>query len=318
MSKIALSNKILNDKTNAIDFFEPNTETPFLKNAQQQHSIVVLQSQVVGKGSTETPIEGIYSNTTKTFPAIQTETSTKLAKLTEICGIKISLVYIYSVAATIGAITVLLLLIKNQIHAKDENIPITQRASAFPQFPGLSIGGNNLITLNDWKEVEQKANTENIVHFNVGKKTANPRSSQSQPQPVTTTIDDGALLISGRPNFCRGSVLNTPEELVFENVLHLHLSSMENCTYYTNLILTKWSFPNVRSIKLQKMVIKKEEFVDLTKFIARNNETLRKVEIDESYTCPSPTCDPGMIDFPNHDFQLTITRRRESPKWIYA
>ncbi|ODM91319.1 hypothetical protein Ocin01_15363 [Orchesella cincta] len=58
------------------------------------------------------------------------------------------------------------------------------------------------------------------------------------------------------------------------------------------------------------------EFLGLTKFIERNNETLERVEIDESYICPSPFCDAGMVDFPNHDFKFSITRRRESPKWI--
>lgn len=210
--------------------------------------------------------------------------------------------------------------IQNRNKAKYDIYPKTlEIITTPPQLPGLSVGGNLLITLQDWKSVETLRSNEHIVHFNIGETHQVMQRMQkdvNHENYPTVTKDDGALRIFGRPYFCHHFDYNTPEALNFKNILHLHLSDMGNCHHYIHLILTKWNFPNVRSIKLQRMRIEKEEYVGLTKFIERNNDTLQKVEIDESFMCASPICDAGMIDFPNHDFQITITRRRESPKWI--
>lgn len=124
------------------------------------------------------------------------------------------------------------------------------------------------------------------------------------------------LKISGRPNFCTESDTNAPVNVTASHVTHLHLSEMDDCHHYLKLIFTEWRFPKVHHLKLHKMLIREQEFNGLSKFIDRHNQTLHKVEIDECFLCPSPICDVGLINFPNHDFQITMTRRRESPAWI--
>ncbi|CAL8144846.1 unnamed protein product [Orchesella dallaii] len=256
-------------------------------------------------------------------PKLNTQTNSQAVSLVDkffkICGKKVYNTNVYSTWATIASLSLLLLYIVT-IHAKDSsdeiirteiisiarNAGLNELAGNLDEFSKLKL--LPIASLKDWNYIETLGSRENVLHFTVGHHTDN--------HYLTGTIDDGALKISGKPKFCKHSDRNTPEELSFKNVTHLHLSGMQNCSHYTNLILTKWHFPKVQKIKMHQMIIGEQEFNGLRKFIDRCNETLLKVEIDESYICPSPVCDAGMIDFPNHDFQLLVTRRRESPSWV--
>lgn len=153
------------------------------------------------------------------------------------------------------------------------------------------------------------------LHIKVNHKEQVMPEYTLQPQ-VTMKPNENSILISGRPNYCLFSDSETPEDVVAPYTTHLNISEMADCHHYTKLILTHWKFPSLRHIKLYNTLIREQEFRALTRFIDRHNETLHRVEIDECFLCPSHICDAGLINFPDHDFQITITRRRESPGWI--
>ncbi|ODM95500.1 hypothetical protein Ocin01_11190 [Orchesella cincta] len=240
-------------------------------------------------------------------------------KLLKICGRKVYVTNVYSAGATIASLSLLLLyIVKTQANdSSDEGIRSdivnfvrdTRPESVSFDLDDLSGSRSQIASQKDWNYIEKLGSQENVLHLTVGQ-------GKSHNNHLVGTVTEGALKISGRPTFCNGHHSSTPEELQFKNITHLHLSGMQNCYHYVHLILTKWHFPKVHKVKLHKMLIREEEFTCLRKFIDRHNETLHKVEIDESYICPSPSCDAGMLDFPNHDFQLIITRRRESPQWV--
>ncbi|ODM93733.1 hypothetical protein Ocin01_12950 [Orchesella cincta] len=272
----------------------------YFENPTKEASIVVLL-----------PHEA--SNIKKDFDAPkrngEPDTALRFKKLSKVCAQRISVINVYSAAATVVVVTLLLLcFVTTRASHSLKEVKKFYKVETFLSCENDTSAKGTLIE--DWNFVENLGSKQQVIHFTVG------TENQVHPKGL---IHDGALRISGRPSFCypfSNQNLNAPKHLRFLNVTQVHLSEMEDCHYYTELILTKWHFPSVRQIKLQKMLVRKQEFLGLISFIDRHNQTLRKVEIDECYICPSPDCDVGMIDFPSHDFQLIIIRRRESPKMV--
>lgn len=153
-----------------------------------------------------------------------------------------------------------------------------------------------------WESLYKDAVDKKRLHFQVGQTKRNEKLYSSEEQ-------DGTYHIHGRPPFCKGF---TPVNMTFLKSDYLCLENMAECDYYTKLVLGKWHFPQVRHIKLQWMVLEKPEFEALISFIDRHNETISFLEIDNSYLCPSPDCDAGLINYPTHDFKIKITRRQSS------
>lgn len=193
------------------------------------------------------------------------------------------------------------------------------------QFRSLNVGSwpLSLLTNNEettaytWNTIQklfQDHSDKKRLHIQVSDTTDNRFISVQSNNAFKTQHD--SLEIYGKPNYCIQSDKETPENVTIPGTTYLHLSKMSDCHHYTNIILTRWKFPKINHIKLHRMLIRKQEFHALTQFIDRHNETLQRVEIDECILCPSPYCDAGLINFPEHDFQITITRRRESPDWI--
>ncbi|ODM93734.1 hypothetical protein Ocin01_12949 [Orchesella cincta] len=243
-------------------------------------------------------------------------------KIQEIIGRKFCLKDVYSTLATTAVVVLLVLfVIKTEARksSREENgARIFQQTKnlKIPSFEELTEKSELVISSMDWQSIEQISSRENIIHFTTQIDKDQFLSNYFNSSYLKTSVSDGALRVAGKPSFCSQSFRNEPTELSFNAVSHVHLSEMEDCKNYVNLILTKWHFPKVYSIKLHRMIVNKQEFDALTTFISRHNETLHKVEIDESYFCLSPDCDAGMIDFPNHDFKFTITRRREVAKYV--
>lgn len=138
-------------------------------------------------------------------------------------------------------------------------------------------------------------------NFTVGVLSAQERSS------------DRVFEIVGKPCFCQYPTEDAPEEMTFSSTKFLVLSEMAECTRYTQLILKSWWFPHVHHTKLNHLTINRGEFEALVFFIDRHNRTLGQVDINDSYICPSPDCDAGLINYPDHDFRIKITKRRVSP-----
>lgn len=192
------------------------------------------------------------------------------------------------------------------------------------QFRSLNIGSwpLSLMTSNEetsaytWNTIQklfQDNSDKTRLHIQVSGTTEKRHGVKSN---IASETEHDSLKIYGKPNYCLKSDGETPENVVISGTTYLHLSKMSDCHHYTNIILTHWKFPKINHIKLHRMLIREQEFHALTQFIDRHNETIQRVEIDECILCPSSYCDAGLINFPEHDFQITITRRRESPDWI--
>lgn len=155
-----------------------------------------------------------------------------------------------------------------------------------------------------WTSIMTEARNKDEIHFYVG------HSNTAGTGNLQANLAADTIQIGGRPCFCSAPAASEPKNKVFAKASVLRISDMANCNNYINLILTNWNFPHVRHLRLDQLTIQRVEFEALVVFIGKHNQTLHSVEIDDSYLCPSPYCDVGKINYPNHDFRMKITRRR--------